>query len=186
MVLVDQTITYLEMTSPDQLLAGRAPPAEVTIDSVDATALALIRSTHDRIATPHHWSSLDWSEQQWSDLLARRGVRSWTAHVGVEAIGLVQLEIHPGHDVEIIKLDWFQSSSAGNSAAIYSPWPPGSPGAWVEPTACGCTPPRSIIRMPCTTTAAGGFASFKWCTDPARCHGELPNSAAPPNLLLSL
>jgi RimJ/RimL family protein N-acetyltransferase len=103
MVLIDQTITYLEMTSPNQLLAGRAPPAEVTIDSVDATALALIRSTHDRIATPHHWSSLDWSEQQWSDLLARGGVRSWTAHIGVEAIGLVQLEIHPDHDVEIIK-----------------------------------------------------------------------------------
>jgi RimJ/RimL family protein N-acetyltransferase len=102
-VLVDQTITYLEMTSPDQLLAGRLPPAEIRIDSVDATALVLIRSTHDRIAAPHHWSSLDWSEQQWSDLLARPGVRSWIAHVGVEAIGLVQLEIHPGHDVEIIK-----------------------------------------------------------------------------------
>ncbi len=70
-VLVDQTITYLEMTSPDQLLDGRMPPVEVTIDSVDATALVLIRSTHDRIATPHHWSSLGWSEQQWSDLLAR-------------------------------------------------------------------------------------------------------------------
>lgn len=103
MVLVDQTITYLEMTSPDQLIAGRAPPAEVTIDSVDATALVLIRSTHDRIATPHHWSSLGWSEQQWSDLLATPGVRSWIARAGVDVIGLVQLKIHPGHDVEIIK-----------------------------------------------------------------------------------
>ncbi|MDQ4020971.1 MAG: GNAT family N-acetyltransferase [Actinomycetota bacterium] len=102
-VLVDQTITYLEMTSSDQLRAGRVPPAEVTIDSVDATALVLIRSTHDRIATPHHWSSLDWTEQQWSDLLARPGVRSWIARVGVDVIGLVQLEIHPGTDVEIIK-----------------------------------------------------------------------------------
>jgi hypothetical protein len=34
--LVDQTVTYLEMTSPDQLLAGRVPPTEVTLDSVDA------------------------------------------------------------------------------------------------------------------------------------------------------
>lgn len=102
-VLVDQTVTYLEMTSPDQLLAARVPPADVTLDSVDATALALIRSAHDRIAAPHHWSSLDWSEQQWSDLLSRPGVRSWIARVGTDVIGLVQLEIHPHRDVEITK-----------------------------------------------------------------------------------
>ncbi|MGH3927772.1 MAG: GNAT family N-acetyltransferase, partial [Pseudonocardiaceae bacterium] len=47
--------------------------------------------------------SLDWSEQQWSDLLARPGVRSWIARAGTDAIGLVQLEIHPRRDVEIIK-----------------------------------------------------------------------------------
>lgn len=103
MVLVDQTVTYLEMTSPDQLLAAKAPPAEVALDRVDATALALIRSTHDRIAAPHHWSSLEWSEQQWSDLLARSGVRSWIARVGPDVIGLVQLELHPGRGVEITK-----------------------------------------------------------------------------------
>ena len=153
---------------------------------MDATALALIRSTHDRIATPHHWSSLDWSEQQWSDLLARRGVRSWTAHVGVEAIGLVQLEIHPGHDVEIIKFGLVPEFVGRKFGGHLLTLATRLAGAWVEPTACGCTPPRSIIRMPCTTTAAGGFASFKWCTDPARFHGDLPNSAAPPNLLLSL
>jgi RimJ/RimL family protein N-acetyltransferase len=103
LVLVDQTITYLEMASPDQLLPGRAPPAEVTISSVDAAALALIRSTHDRIATPHHWASLEWSEQQWSDLLSRPGVRSWIARTGTDVIGLVQLEIHSRRDIEIIK-----------------------------------------------------------------------------------
>jgi len=102
-VLVDQTATYLEMTSPDQLLATSMPPGGVTLDSVDATARALIRATHDRIAAPHHWSSLDWSAQQWSDLLSRPGVRSWIARVGGDVIGLVQLERHPRGDVEITK-----------------------------------------------------------------------------------
>lgn len=103
MVLVDQTITYLEMTSRTQLLASRVPSVDVTIDSVDATALALIRSTHDRVAAPHHWSSLNWSDEQWRNLLSRPGMGSWIAHVSQDAIGLVQLERHPRREVEITK-----------------------------------------------------------------------------------
>jgi hypothetical protein len=53
-MLVDQTVTHLEMISPDQLNLGRVPPAEIVLDSVHATALPLIRSTHDRIGAPHH------------------------------------------------------------------------------------------------------------------------------------
>ncbi|MGH3669103.1 MAG: GNAT family N-acetyltransferase, partial [Pseudonocardiaceae bacterium] len=105
-VRVDQTITYLKMTSPHQLHAGSAPPAEITVESVDGTALPLIRSTHDRIATPHHWSSLEWSEQQWLELLARPGIRSWIARgdgVDGDVIGLVQCEMQPPGDVEITK-----------------------------------------------------------------------------------
>lgn len=102
-VLVDQTVTYLEMTSPGQLCPGAVPAVDVTLDSVDATALALIRSTHDRIAAPHHWSSLTWSEQQWLELLSRPGVRSWIVRVGADVAGLVQLEIGPRHEVEITK-----------------------------------------------------------------------------------
>ena len=102
-VLVDVTVTYLEMTSADQLVAGKLPPAEIVLDRVDATALALIRSTHDRIAAPHHWSSLGWSEQQWLNLLGRAGVRCWIARVGTEVIGMVLMDRHAGRDVEITK-----------------------------------------------------------------------------------
>lgn len=100
-MLVDQTVTYLEMTSPDQLNPGRVPPTEITLDSVDARALPLIRSTHDRIGTPHHWTGLDWSTQQWLDALSGASLRSWIARVGEEVAGLLQLEVHPGPEVEI-------------------------------------------------------------------------------------
>ncbi|MGH4015810.1 MAG: GNAT family N-acetyltransferase [Pseudonocardiaceae bacterium] len=102
-MLVDQTVTYLEITSPDQLIPGRVPFADVTLESVDVTALPLIRSTHDRVAAPHHWPSLTWSEQQWLNLLSRPGVRSWIARIGGDVAGLVQLERHTEGDVEIIK-----------------------------------------------------------------------------------
>ncbi|MDQ3827601.1 MAG: hypothetical protein M3325_18510, partial [Actinomycetota bacterium] len=93
------TVTYLEMTSADQLVAGKLPPAEIVLERVDGTALALIRSTHDRIAAPHHWSSLGWSEQQWLNLLARPGVRCWIARVDAEVIGMILMDRHAGRDV---------------------------------------------------------------------------------------
>ncbi len=102
-MLVDQTVTYLEMTSAEALLPGKAPPGEIILDRVDAAELALIRSTIDRIGTPHHWSSLAWSEQQWLAVVARPSVRTWIARVGIDVIGLVQLEAHPRGDVEITK-----------------------------------------------------------------------------------
>lgn len=102
-MLVDQIVTYLEMTSPDQLVPGKAPPAEITLERADATELALIRSTNDRIATPYHWSSLRWSDQQWLDVLTRPGVQSWIARVSADVIGLVQLEKHLQRGVEITR-----------------------------------------------------------------------------------
>lgn len=68
-----------------------------------AAALPLIRATHDRIAAPHHWSSLQWNVDRWQELLSRPGVRTWIARVGTDVLGLVQLEARPEGEVEIIK-----------------------------------------------------------------------------------
>ncbi len=102
-VLVDQTVTSLEMTSPDQLRPSRPPPIAVELERVDAAALPLVRATHDRIAAPHHWSSLQWNVDRWQELLSRPGVRTWIARVGIDTLGLVQLEARPEGEVEIIK-----------------------------------------------------------------------------------
>lgn len=120
-VLVDVTVTYLEMTSADQLVAGTPPPAEIALDRADATALPLIRSTHDRIARPHHWLSLGWSEQQWRNLLGRPGVRCWIARVGADVIGLILMERH-ARDVEINKFglvpEWVGRGFGGHLLAL--------------------------------------------------------------------
>lgn len=100
-VLVDQTVTYLEMTAPDQLIPGLVPTAAVTLESVDVTALPLIRSTGNRIAAPHHWTILEWSDQRWLEVLSSPALRSWIARIDGDAAGLVQLELHSGGDVEI-------------------------------------------------------------------------------------
>lgn len=102
-MLVDTTVTLLEMTSRDQLVPGRVPPVDPMLTSVGSAELALIRSTHRRIATPHHWSSLAWSEQHWRNLLTYSGARTWIAHLDGEVIGLVQLQPRPPREVQITK-----------------------------------------------------------------------------------
>lgn len=109
-MLVDQTVTSLEMTSPAHLRPGRAPPAAVDVE--DTAELRLIRGIHDRVTAPHHWSSLEWTEDRWRELLSRPGVRTWIARVGLDAVGIVQLEAQPRGNVEITA-----SSTSGAGSA---------------------------------------------------------------------
>ncbi len=46
---------------------------------------------------------MDWSEQQWVDVLSNPTVQSWIARIGPDVAGLVQLQDHPGPEVEITK-----------------------------------------------------------------------------------
>jgi len=101
-MLVDVTITYLEMTQPDQLVLGRLPPAPVRMERCEPGSAALLRSVYDRIGTPHNWVSRSgWSEGQWDELLVRPEVQAWLAWVDEECAGMVELEAQPDGDVEI-------------------------------------------------------------------------------------
>jgi ribosomal protein S18 acetylase RimI-like enzyme len=102
MATIDQTITYLEMTAPDQLLAASdgSPPLE--LEPVLAARPELVRSTYRRIGAPHHWiSRAEWPPQRWREHLERAEVRCWLARVEVEPVGLVELELQRAGEVEI-------------------------------------------------------------------------------------
>jgi RimJ/RimL family protein N-acetyltransferase len=102
-VLVEETITYLEMTAPDQLVAGRRPPAPIELERHDRASLALLRATYARIGAPHGWVTRPaWSDTQWQERLTRPGVQPWIARVGGEVAGMVELELQPGGDVAIV------------------------------------------------------------------------------------
>jgi RimJ/RimL family protein N-acetyltransferase len=102
-VLVEETLTYLEMTSPDQLVPGRLPPAPVDLERHHRASLPLLRSTYARIGAPHDWVTRPaWSDAQWEERLSRPGVQPWLARVGGEVAGMVELELQPGGDVGIV------------------------------------------------------------------------------------
>jgi GNAT superfamily N-acetyltransferase len=101
-MLIQETVTYLEMTAADQLRPGRLAPAPVELVKLDQAAAAVLRRTYARIAAPLNWQSRrTWSDAQWARLLARAQVHAWIARVGEEVAGVVELEAQPGGDVEI-------------------------------------------------------------------------------------
>lgn len=101
-MLVEETVTYLEMTSPDQLVPGRLPPAPVRLEKLDRASLPLLRSTQARIGAPHNWTTSAWSDEQWEDWVSRPGLQTWIAWVDDEVAGMVELQVQPGGDVEIV------------------------------------------------------------------------------------
>lgn len=101
-MIVEQTVTWLEMTSPDELRPGRAPPAPVELEQVERSLVPVLRATSNRVGEPHGWTSRPkWPEARWAEHLARPGVRAWVARVGGEAAGVIELEARPGGEVEI-------------------------------------------------------------------------------------
>ena len=101
-MIVEQTVTWLEMTSPDELRPGRLPPAPVGLELVDRSRVPMLRETANRVGRPHGWTSRSgWSEERWAEHLAKPGVRAFLARVGGEPAGLIELEARPGGEVEI-------------------------------------------------------------------------------------
>jgi GNAT superfamily N-acetyltransferase len=101
-MILQQTITWLEMRSPDELRPGRDPPAPVELLAADRSLLPLLRTTNRRVGEPHGWTSRPaWSEVQWAEHLARPDVRAWVARVGGEPAGLIELVSRPGDEVEL-------------------------------------------------------------------------------------
>jgi RimJ/RimL family protein N-acetyltransferase len=102
-MLVEEIVTYLEMTSPGQLVPGRRPPAPIQMERHDHTSLPLLRWTYARIGAPHGWVTRPaWSDAQWQEWLSRPGVQPWIARVDGEVAGMVELELLPGSEVGIV------------------------------------------------------------------------------------
>jgi Acetyltransferase (GNAT) family len=164
MVLVEETVTYLEMTSADQLVPGRPPPAPLTMERLDPASLPLLRSTYARIGAPHRWVGRSaWSDAQWSAWLSRPGMQPWVARVDGEVAGMVELELQSGGDVEIVVFGLVpELVGRGFGSHLLTlgtrlAWEAEHPGK-APRDACGSTPPRATIPTPDRTTSGAGSA----------------------------
>lgn len=101
---VARTITYVEMTSPEGF-RPRTVPAGLSLHRVPdpvEDARGAIRSLHDRVAEPHQWSSLAWTDQRWQERLAAPSQRVWEMVFENRAVGLGWLDLrHPTEGLEV-------------------------------------------------------------------------------------
>ena len=103
--MIGVTLVSLEMTSPDELVPARPPPAPLELEEVSACRPGLLRETYVRTFEPFGGGGrATWSDARWSEELARPGVRAWVAKVDGEMAGLLELEAEPEGDVGIVVL----------------------------------------------------------------------------------
>ncbi|MDP9386376.1 MAG: GNAT family N-acetyltransferase [Actinomycetota bacterium] len=90
---------YLEMTALEQLRPARPVNSRLELRRCDD--LSLFRAIHWRVATPHGWSSLRWSDERWAEEFERPCVQRWIAQVGDEAVGIGAVDMPRSGDFEI-------------------------------------------------------------------------------------
>lgn len=102
--MVEKLVTTLEMRAPEQLRPA-APVAGLRLarlaDPAGADA-ARVRELHDAIATPHLWSSLARSDEQWHETLADPKSCHWVATANGTDIGWANLAVGGDGSVEIV------------------------------------------------------------------------------------
>ncbi len=101
--MVQKLVAHLEMRGPHQLHA--AAPVEgfrlVRLSDPAGADAARIRALHDAIATPHLWSSLGRSLQEWRPVLGDSNRSHWVAIADGRDIGWASLTLTDEGEVEI-------------------------------------------------------------------------------------
>ncbi|MBL7501732.1 GNAT family N-acetyltransferase [Frankia sp. CNm7] len=94
-----EVVTFLEMTSPEQLRAGRVADG-LTLSATNDEAL--VRATIVRVGAPYRWPSAGWGDPAWAEWFADPRHQSFLLRSGDDVAGIVETTAHPPYEVEII------------------------------------------------------------------------------------
>jgi GNAT superfamily N-acetyltransferase len=113
-----ETVTYVEMTAPDELVPAASVPG-LTLEAVDR-GVPFIPGILARIGAPHGWRSSSRTERDWVVWFAEHPDRQfWLLSFDGEPAGMVTCDLHPGGDAEIVTfglLPEFVGRGLGGSA----------------------------------------------------------------------
>lgn len=102
------TTTYLEQTSPGELIAARPPVTPATITRVDETAPEFCRFLYTAVGGDWYWlERLPWTLADWSAWLSRPGSETWVAWLAGAPAGYVELDAQPGPQATQVELAYF-------------------------------------------------------------------------------
>jgi GNAT superfamily N-acetyltransferase len=96
------TITYLEMTSPEQLRPKRSARTDVAVARVGTPLPELNRFFYTAVGGDWYWiDRLAWTHAAWLAYLDRPGVETWVLSVAGVPAGYAELAAEPAGDVEV-------------------------------------------------------------------------------------
>jgi GNAT superfamily N-acetyltransferase len=94
---IAEVVTYLQMSSPDDLMPGTPAPIALVLGPPDQR----FRDAQVRVGAPHHWPTTDWSHDQWEGYLAGPGLHHGTFLSDGEAVGVLTVQAER-HAAEIV------------------------------------------------------------------------------------
>ncbi|WP_433833636.1 GNAT family N-acetyltransferase [Actinoplanes sp. CA-015351] len=94
------TVTYLEMTAPDQLSPAPEVPG-LTLEPLSPDS-PLVQELPARVGAPFGWTSARRTPEQWAEIRAQYpDRRHWVLSFEGEPAGIVAYDLHPGPEAEI-------------------------------------------------------------------------------------
>jgi len=94
-----EVVTFVEMTSPDELRPGQPVPRLILATGGD---LAVVQATIVRVGTPYRWPSATWTDAAWAQWFADPGRQDFLLRLDDGVVGIVETMVHPPDEVEIV------------------------------------------------------------------------------------
>jgi GNAT superfamily N-acetyltransferase len=101
MSLIDVTRTYLEMTSPGDLVGPAGPPEGARFDRVEQCPLGFFRFLYAEVGRHYYWRDrLSWTDEQITEYL-RGPVWLWVLYDRGAPAGYFELKRHTDGSIEV-------------------------------------------------------------------------------------
>ncbi len=179
MTEIDVVRTYLEMTSPSQLVAAPLD-RRARIEHAAACTISYFRYLYREVGRQYHWRDrLVWTDEQCRGRLDTPGVSLWVLYSEGTPAGYFELERCGDGSVEIVYfglMPEFVGRGLGKqmlSAAVERAWAMDAKRVWLH--TCTLDNPAALPNY-----LKRGFAAFKTETYSVPAHAPVPVSAAPP------
>ncbi|MCH7624399.1 MAG: GNAT family N-acetyltransferase [Chloroflexi bacterium] len=99
---INEYVTYVEMTSPEQLVSGASPSRATELRIQAPPSPELSESLYKAVGGDWLWfERLPWGKKEWSDYVLRPDVETWTLLVEETMAGYAEFVIHEDNSVEI-------------------------------------------------------------------------------------
>jgi GNAT superfamily N-acetyltransferase len=157
----DVTRTYLELRSPQDLLAAASPDPRARMERVEDCPPSFFRYLYATVGGPYHWiDRLPWTDDDIRKYLATPGVSLWVLSRAGAPAGYFELKRHDDASVEIAYFGLLPEAIGKGlgkyllTEAVREAWKEGAQRVWLH--TCTLDDPAALPNY-----KARGFRPFK-------------------------